>query len=127
MGFHGSRLSRDLFANEVFNAADGDDLLDERGERRGGEALAGGSILDHAGIQMDGHLVAVADGLGRRRTLDDRQADINRVAVEDAGEAVRDDELNTAGLDGDGRVLAGGAAAEVAPRDDDAARFAVLR
>ena len=55
---------------------------------------------------MDGHLVAVADGLGRRRTLDDRQADIDRVAVEDAGEAVRDDELNTAGLDGDGRVLA---------------------
>ena len=46
-------------------------------------------------------------------------------SIEDAGEAVRDDELNTAGLDGDGRVLAGGAAAEVAPRDDDAARFAL--
>lgn len=50
-----------------------------------------------------------------RGALDDRQADIDGVAVENPGKAVRDDELNAAGLDGDRRMLAGRTAPKLRP------------
>src|SRR5699024_2064734 len=47
--------------------------------------------------------------------------DVDGVAVENPGEAGRDDAGRAAGLDGHGGVLPGGAAAEVPAADDDVA------
>ena len=54
--------------------------------------LALGDVGDDAGVEVDGHLVAVlrcfSAGLG---ALQDGQADVDGVAVEDAGEGLGDD------------------------------------
>ena len=80
-----------------------DDLLDERGEGFGLEGLAGGLIGDEAGSKIHADGIACADGIHSLRTLHDGQADVDAVAVEDAGKALGDDDGNTGGLDAHGR------------------------
>ena len=52
--------------------------------------------------------------------------DVDGVAVEDPGEALGDDAARAAGLDNQGGVLTGGAAAEVAAPDHDITGFYFL-
>ena len=98
-----------------------DDLLDERRERLRLEDGARGLVGDGAGIGVHGDDVAVGDGLGGLGALEDGQAHVDRVAVEDAREALGDHAGDAGGLDGHGGVLAAGAAAEVLVGDHDVA------
>ncbi len=66
------------------------------------------------------------DGVHGLRALHDGQADVDAVAVEDAGKALGDDDGNTRRLDGQRGMLAGGAAAEVPAADHDVAVFHVV-
>src|SRR5699024_1773114 len=97
----------------VHQAAGRDDLLDEGREGLGLEGRAGGLVGDEAGIEVDADQVAGRDGVGGRLALEDGQADVDAVAVEDAGKALGDDHRDAAGLDAQRRVLPAGAAAEV--------------
>src|SRR5699024_477711 len=63
--------------------------------------------------KIHAHQVPRRDGVGRRRALQDGQADVDAVAVEDAGKALGDDHRDAAGLDAQGGVLPAGAAAKV--------------
>ena len=56
--------------------------------------------------RIDGDLVAVAQDAVRIGATDDRQADIHRVAIEDARKARGDDRCDTVALDRQRRVLA---------------------
>ena len=86
---------------------------------------------DHAGGRVDGLVVEVDPrraGLGDRPAVvlgeDHRQQpDLGAVAVEDVGERGRDDRLEAEVLQRPGRVLARGATAEVATRDQDRVRL----
>jgi hypothetical protein len=87
-------------------------------------------------VDVEGHLAAVEAhnlvrkvdlGLGGLHELLDlvlgkghrEQADLGAVGVEDVGERGRDKHLEAEVLQRPGSVLARGAAAEVAPRDED--------
>ena len=97
------------------------DVLDELGEGLRLIGLACGLVGDNARIEVDGNGVAVLDFLCRLVALEDRETDVDRVAVEDAREGGGDDAGNAARLDRDGRVLTRGAAAEVFLGDHDVA------
>ena len=62
-------------------------------------------------------------GLG---ALEEGEADVDRVAEEDAGEALGDDAGDARSLDGDGGMLPRRAAAKVGVGDDDVALFDLL-
>ena len=66
------------------------------------------------------------DGIHGLRALHDGQADVDAVAVENAGKALGDDHRDACRLDGQRGVLAGGAAAEVPAADHDVAVFHVV-
>ena len=66
----------------------GNDLLHELGECLSLEALAGGEIFDHAGIEVDLDFIAIADLAGCLWTLNDGQPDIDGIAVEDSGKGL---------------------------------------
>ena len=88
---------------------------------KGGEGLsleggAGGLVGDDAGVKVHAHQIPRLDGVGRGLALQDGQADVDAVAVENPGEALGDDHRDAAGLDAQGGVLTGGAAAEVPGR-----------
>src|SRR5436190_19726296 len=55
-------------------------LRHELGKRLGAVLVAGGEVTDHALAQVDLQLVALADRLGRLRRLEDRVAEVDRVA-----------------------------------------------
>ena len=63
------------------------------------------------------------DAVRRRLALQDRQADVDGVAVEDPGKGGGDDAGDAARLDGERRVLPGRAAAEVLVGHHDVARL----
>src|ERR1700730_14950384 len=83
--------------------------------------------IDAAGTDVDLDRVTVLDGVVDRIALDHRQADVDRVPVEDPGEAARDHRLDPGCLDRHRGVLARAAAAEVAATDDDIARLDAAR
>ena len=71
----------------VHQAALGNDVLDKRRERRGLKGLAGGFVRNDAGVKVDAYRVTLANCLTGGGTFEDRQADIDGIAVEDAGKA----------------------------------------
>ena len=76
-----------------------------------------------ARVRVDDEFVAIVDAVDRFRRLHDRQTRIDRVAIEDAREALRDDHGHARRLDGDRSVLARRAAAEVLLGNEDVARL----
>ncbi len=78
--------------------------------------LALGHVGDDADVEVHAHLVAVVDAVAGGGTLQNGQTDVDGVAVENPGKAGGDDAGDAGGLDGQGRVLPGGAAAEVLAR-----------
>lgn len=104
----------------------GNDLLHELGECLSLEALAGGEIFDHAGIEVYLDFIAIVDLAGCLWTLNDGQPDIDGIAVEDSGKGLGDDAADACRLDGDGGMLSGGAAAEVFLRYDNVTFFTFL-
>src|SRR5215471_8795645 len=102
-------------------AAHPHELGHELRERLGPVLIALGEVADHALLEVDLQLVAGLDGLGRLRRLEDRVAQVDRVAEEDAGERVRDDTRDAGAADGDRGDLAGRAAPEVGAADHDVA------
>src|SRR5699024_4913251 len=68
-------------------------------------SLPFGLVGDQAGIEVHLHLIPVLDGAGGLHTLDNRQTDIDGVAVEDPGKGFRDDAADSRALDGQGGVL----------------------
>ena len=87
------------------------------------EFLAVGDITDDAVVQICFHRVALADSVHSFRTLYDRQTDVDRVPVEDAGKALGNDQSNAAFFDCDRGMLTGRTAAEVFAADHDVAVF----
>ena len=75
---------------------------------------------------VDAQPVAGSRLVGGRRADHDRQAGVDGVAVEDAGERGGHDARHAGRLDGHRRVLARAAAAEVLGGDDDVARLHAL-
>ena len=120
-GGTGTRCLRGSLRQRLHQAAVGDDLLDKGREGFGLEGLAGGLVGDDAGVEVHMDLVACGDGVGGFGALHDGQADVDAVAVEDAGKALGDDHRDAGGLDGQRGVLTGGAAAEVPAADHDVA------
>ena len=94
----------------IHQAALGDDVLDERREGRGLEGLARGFVGNDAGVKIDADRIALVDCFAGCGTFENRQADVDGVAVEDAGKAFGDNAADTGRLDGNGGMLAGGAA-----------------
>lgn len=98
-----------------------DDLLNEGGE---GFRLKGFSrrfVGDDARGEVAAHDIARTDIFHRVGAFENGKSDIDGVAVENSRKGIGDDQAHAARLDGDGRVLAGGAAAEVVLRHDDIA------
>ena len=58
-----------------------DDVLDKLRERGGLEGLAGGLVGDNTGVEVDADDVALADGLAGGGAVQNRQADVDGVAV----------------------------------------------
>lgn len=85
----------------------GNDLLHELGECLSLEALAGGEIFDHSGIEVYLDFIAIVDLAGCLWTLNDGQPDIDGIAVEDSGKGLGDDAADACRLDGDGGMLSG--------------------
>ena len=96
-----------------------DDLGDERRERLGGERRTGVEIGDGAGLGIDSHLRAVGDGVHGLGALEDREAHVDGIAIEDARKALGDDAGHARRLDGHRCVLARRTAAEVLLGHDD--------
>ena len=71
-------------------------------------------IADDACIKVHFHLIAFLDGIGRFRTFQNREADVDGVAIEDPGKGTGDDAADAGGFQGQRGMLSGGAAAEVA-------------
>ena len=85
------------------------------------EDVARRQVLDRAGRRVDAQLIAGLDLLDVLADLQERQADVDAIAVKDAREARGDDDRDARCLDGNRRMLARGAAAEVAAADHDVA------
>src|SRR5882762_10074269 len=101
-------------------AAVAHDLHEERRNRLGGKRLAGRAVLDASGFRIDPNLVGCADAL-RLRADQRRQAEVDRVAVEQTRVRLGDERCDAQVLERFGRLLARGASAEVAAGDDDVA------
>ena len=128
--FFYSILQSDLSAVLVdvrHQSAGGDHFLEEIRKRLSLEGLSGRLVGDESGIEVHLYLVALGDGLCGLRCLDDREADVQRVPIEDAREALGDDTADAAGLKHLRCVLTGGAAAEVLATDDDVACIKLLQ
>ena len=106
----------ELFLADVLHEPAGlDEPLHEGWDRPGAVGLPAGQVLDFPVDQVDGEPVAFLQFLRGIDRLEERQPDVEGVAVENPGEALRDDDGDAGSLDGDGGVLPGGAAAEVSP------------
>ena len=90
------------------------------------EHLAVGLVGDDAGIKVYLNGVPCLDGIHSLRAFHDGQADVDAVAVEDAGKALGNDHRDAGGLDAQGSVLTGGAAAEVPAAHHDVTVLHVL-
>ena len=82
-------------------------ILDERRERRRLIAFVPGEVMDHAAVKVDLDLIASLDRITGLLTFEDRQTDVDRVAIEDTGKGLGDDAADAAFLDGDRRMLTG--------------------
>ena len=63
--------------------------------------------MDHAAVKVDLDLIASLDRITGLLTFEDRQTDVDRVAIEDTGKGFGDDAADAAFLDGDRRMLTG--------------------
>ena len=95
--------------------------------KEGGIAIPGRFIGDGAGRKINRYLVAVCNLRRRFGAFQNREADVDGVAVENAREARRNDAGDAARADGNRRMFAGGTAAEVRAADDDVPRLHLLR
>ena len=80
-----------LILQAVHQAALGDDVLDERRERGGLKGLAGRLVGDDASVKVDADRVALSNCLTGGGALQNRQTDVDGIAVEEAGKALGDD------------------------------------
>ena len=92
-------------------------ILNKGRERLCLVGFPGGQIGDEAGVEIHLDLVPGLNIPSGLVTFQDGQADVDGVAVKNPGKGGGDDAGNAAGLDGDGRMLAGGAAAEIRTRE----------
>ena len=88
-------------------------LLDKGRESRRVVCFPGRFIGDGAGGKINRYLVAVCNLRRRFGAFQNREADVDGVAVEDTGKALGNHAVNAGGLDGNGGMLAGRTAAEV--------------
>src|SRR6266545_231521 len=93
------------------DTAHGQDLLRERRERSHRRGPAWRAQQPRGDVEC--HVVAVADGIERVRGLDGGDAEVDAVAEEDAGEALRDDGSDPELLQRRNGVLARRTAAKV--------------
>src|SRR6185503_9264768 len=107
------------------DATRGEGLLRERRERTERGRPARGAEQTGAGVERD--VISVAHDLHGIGGFDHRDAQINAVTEEDAGEALRDDRADAELLQCRDRVLARRAAAEVLAADENVARPHLLR
>ena len=94
-------------------------LSQEDKERLPLEALAGGFIGNHTAVKINLYLITSRDCFCSLRALDDRQTDINRVAVENTCKRLSNNTAYTCTLDCQWRMLAGRTAAKVLICYDD--------
>src|SRR5438093_1883487 len=101
-------------------AAVSDDLQEERRHRLRGKRLAARAVVDAAGIEVHRDVVAGPNAL-RPRADKRREAEIDRIAVEEACVRFGDERGDAEMLERPGRLLARRTGAEVAAGDDDIA------
>ena len=87
------------------------------------EHLAVGLVGDDTGVKVHLNGVPSLDGVHSLRAFHDGQADVDAVAVEDTGKAFGNDHRDAGGLDAQGCVLTGGAAAKVPAAHHDITRL----
>ena len=83
-------------------------------------------IRNDAAVKIDFHLVTRSDGLSSLRAFDDRQADVDSVAVKNSCKSLRYDTADPRALDYERRMLSGGAAAKILIRYDNIAFFYIF-
>ena len=99
----GERDSQGALSGQIGEKAAGVNHLPNKGRKDLGlVALAPGEIADDPLFQVHLQLVARLAVGGGLRALQDRQADVDGVAVKDPGEGGGNDAGDAAGLDGDG-------------------------
>ena len=104
-------------------AAVRDHLFDKGREGFRLEFLPRGLVRNHACVEIHADAVPVFNRGAGGGTLQNGKADVNGVAVENAGETGGNHAGDAGRLDRDRRVFAGGAAAKVYPGDHDVARM----
>src|SRR4051812_11234266 len=124
--FFASAMSAHLFLEVRQQAAVPDDAHEERRHRLARKRLTAGAVLHLAALQMHFELVTLVDSPGLCAN-DGRQAKIDGVAVEQAGERLGDQSGYAQMLERFGRLLARGAGAEVAACDEDVSRLHLSR
>ena len=72
-----------------------DDLLHKLRERLSFKLGSFCAIIDHAAVKIHFYVIAVLDAFGCFRTLDDRQSDVDRIAVENTCKGLCDDTAYT--------------------------------
>lgn len=72
-----------------------------------------GDVGDDAGVKVNGDFISIGDFFACLLTFQNGKADVDGVAIKNAGKGFSDDAGNSCGLDGDGGVFPGGTAAEV--------------
>lgn len=83
--------------------------------------------LDRAAVQVDDDLVAVFDGVDGFGVADHGEADVDGVAVKDAGGGLCDDDAKPRTLQGVRRLFPRRARPEILPRDEDGAALCPMR
>src|SRR3954470_733804 len=95
---------------------------EELRRRRALEALAGREVLECRGPDVDAHLIAIVHERMHTRGFQQRQADLVTVAIERAGELLRDDRADAGRLERFGGQRTPRGAAEIAARDQQVSR-----
>src|SRR2546426_2383646 len=109
----------ELLAHPRHEPAHAQQVVHELRKGLGAIFVAFGEFADHAFLEVDLELVAILHRLGRLRRLKDGVAHVDRVAKEDAGERVSDDQRNSGATDRDRRDLSRRAASKVRAADED--------
>src|SRR5437879_5004140 len=109
----------ELLAHPGHEPAHAQQVVHELRKGLGAIFVAFGEVADHAFLEVDLELVAILHRLGRLRRLKDGVAHVDRVAKEDAGERIGDDQRDSGAANRDRRDLSRRAASEVRAADED--------
>jgi hypothetical protein len=89
--------------------------------------FSGGQVLERCGLDVDAHFIAVVDQGMHATCFQQRQADLQAIAIERAGELLGNDRADLRGRKGLRSQCASRGATEVTTRNQNVARPNLLR